>query len=128
MPSSSSGRTSWPADGVDDLRIVSNASTRGGTSPYSDYLSGTMTDMAESGGRRGRPYKGDRDQFISRPARAVGDEIRRRADAAGATYSDFISKILAEGLDMPEYAPAIPAQSDQGSLLSPQGGLHRQSA
>lgn len=87
-----------------------------------------MWDMAESGGRRGRPYKGDRDQFISRPARAVGDEIRRRADAMGLTYSDFIATILAEGLGMPEHAPPIPAKSTQGSLLSPQGGMHKQSA
>lgn len=87
-----------------------------------------MWGMAESGGRRGRPYKGDRDQFISRPARAVGDEIRRRADAMGVTYSDLIAMILAEGLGMPEHAPAALAQSAQGSLLSPQEGMHRQSA
>ena len=84
--------------------------------------------MAENRGRPGRAHKGDRDQFISRPARAVGSEVRRRADALGMSYSDFIAMILAEGLGMPEHAPAIPAQSAQGSLLPPQGGMHRQSA
>lgn len=84
--------------------------------------------MAENRGRPGRAHKGDRDQFISRPPRPVGDEVRKRADELGMSYSDFIAKILAEGLNMPQHAPAVPAQSAQGSLLSPQGGMHRQSA
>lgn len=102
--------------------------TRGRASRESDSMSGLILGMAETRGRPGRAHKGDRDQFISRPPRPVGDEVRRRAEALGMSYSDFIAMILAEGLGMPEHAPPVPAQSAQGSLLSPRGVMHKQSA
>lgn len=56
----------------------------------------------------GRPSKGDRDAFLTKPARPLGELIREQADAAGMTYGDYIAVILARELGMPEYAPALP--------------------
>ena len=53
-----------------------------------------------------RPSKGTRDMLVSRPARAIGDEVRSRADQAGVTISDYISILLAEHCGMPHLAPA----------------------
>ncbi|MBD8104795.1 hypothetical protein [Plantibacter sp. CFBP 8775] len=53
----------------------------------------------------GRPSKGDRDAFTTKPARPLGNAIRERAIASGMTYGDYIASILARELGMPEYAP-----------------------
>lgn len=57
-----------------------------------------------------RAHKGDRDIMVTRPARAVGDEIRRRADEQGLTISDYVSRVLALEVGRPDLAPAIPAR------------------
>ena len=57
---------------------------------------------------RGRPSKGDRDAFMTKPARPVGDAIRHNAEELGMTYGDYIAAILARELGMPEHAPMLP--------------------
>jgi len=61
----------------------------------------------------GRPSKGDRDAFMTKPARPVGDAIRRNAEQLGLNYGDYIAGILARELGMPEYAPAVPHTNDE---------------
>jgi hypothetical protein len=56
----------------------------------------------------GRPHKGDRDAFLTKPARPLGIAIREHADSAGMSYGDYIAAILARELGMPEYAPVPP--------------------
>lgn len=53
----------------------------------------------------GRPSKGDRDLLVTRPARAVGDVVRARADEQGLTISEYIAAVLAEVHDLPQHAP-----------------------
>lgn len=52
-------------------------------------------------GHGGRRSKGDRDQIITRPPRAVGDAVRAAADDSGMSISDYIAKVLADlhGID-----------------------------
>lgn len=85
-----------------------------------------MAPMAGPG-KRGRIHKGERDQFMTRPMQPVGDEIRARAAHLGMTYSDYIAMILAEAVDLPQYAPR-PPQDEQGALLSTQEVLYRHTA
>ena len=66
----------------------------------------------------GRPSKGDRDAFMTKPARPIGDAIRERAHAAGMSYGDYIADILARELGMPQYAPTIPHAQDQELPIS----------
>lgn len=69
--------------------------------------------MTERNRRGGRPSKGDRDAFKVRPARPVGDVVRAQADAAGMTYGDYISAILAREVGMPDLAPRAPHANDE---------------
>ena len=62
---------------------------------------------------RGRPSKGDRDAFMTKPARPVGDAIRHNAEELDMTYGDYIAAILARELGMPEYAPLPPHSNDE---------------
>lgn len=62
---------------------------------------------------RGRPSKGDRDAFMTKPARPLGDMIRHNAEELGMTYGDYITSILARELGMPEYAPVPPPTNAQ---------------
>lgn len=64
-------------------------------------------------GGPGRPSKGARDVFAVRPMQPVGDVIRANADALDMSYSDYISAILANALNMPEHAPTPPHAQDQ---------------
>ena len=77
-------------------------------------------------GRPGRIHKGDRDQFITRPARPVGDAIRARAAAAGMSYSDYIAAALAEHEGLSQYAPKPSPASAQGELQITEGGVRLQ--
>ena len=52
-----------------------------------------------------QPNKGDRDLLVSRPARAVGDAVRSRADQVGLSISEYVALVLAEHCGMPELAP-----------------------
>ena len=52
----------------------------------------------------GRPSKGERDSFFTRPAAAVGKVIRANADALGMPYGEYISACVAQFLDMTEHA------------------------
>lgn len=52
-----------------------------------------------------RAHKGDRDIMVTRPARAVGDEVRQRADRAGLSISEFIARTLAIEVGLPDLAP-----------------------
>lgn len=62
---------------------------------------------------RGRPSKGDRDAFMTKPARPVGDAIRANAEELGVTYGDYIASILARELGMPEHAPVPSLLKDE---------------
>lgn len=53
----------------------------------------------------GRPSKGDRDVFMTRPAREVGEIIRREAAAEGIPMSDYISRAVATYVGRPDLAP-----------------------
>ena len=64
-----------------------------------------VTAMAGRAGP-GRPGKGDRQLFATRAPRPLADVIRRRADEAGLTLSDYIASILATAHDMPEFVHA----------------------
>ncbi|MEB0000127.1 hypothetical protein QN355_18495 [Cryobacterium sp. 10S3] len=61
----------------------------------------------------GRPSKGDRDAFMTKPARPVGDAIRRNAEQLGLNYGEYIAGILARELGMPEYAPVATHPADE---------------
>lgn len=63
-----------------------------------------------------RASKGDRDIMVTRPARAVGQEVRRRAAASGMHISEYISRVLALECGLPELAPAL--RTDQELPLS----------
>lgn len=79
-------------------------------------LMGLNDQMARLNDGRGRPSKGDRDAFVTRPARPVGDEIRQRADAAGMHYGEYIAAVLAREVGMPELAPVPSVSADQEAL------------
>jgi hypothetical protein len=80
-------------------------------------------------GHGGRRSKGDRDQIITRPPRAVGDAVRAAADNSGMSISDYIAKVLADLHGLPELAPAAHLPVDQGVLPIEKGGARlRQSA
>ncbi|BDZ44050.1 hypothetical protein GCM10025865_33490 (plasmid) [Paraoerskovia sediminicola] len=78
-------------------------------------------------GRPGRKSKGDRDQFITRTARPVGDVLRERAEAAGLTYSDYIANVLAAHVGLPELAPSADAPG-QGQFNMTEEVVYQQSA
>lgn len=45
--------------------------------------------------------------MVTRPARAVGDEVRRRADAMGLSISEYIARTLALDVGLPDLAPQV---------------------
>jgi hypothetical protein len=52
-----------------------------------------------------RASKGDRDIMVTRPARAVGDSVRHRAQQSGLSISEYIAAVLAYDAGMPDLAP-----------------------
>ncbi|MDO5633429.1 MAG: hypothetical protein Q4G34_00955 [Micrococcus sp.] len=58
--------------------------------------------------RKGRPSKGDRDLFVSRPHIEVGKVIRARAERDGYSLSEYIATVLANHVDRPDLAPDQP--------------------
>lgn len=72
-----------------------------------------MRTMAQTG----RPSKGDRVVTYARPARAVRVALEKDAAAAGYdNLSDYISKILAEHVDLAHLAPGPARHPDQEAL------------
>lgn len=67
--------------------------------------------MAKNG--IGRPSKGERDAFMTKPAAPLGAVIRQRAEEARMTYGEYIAAILARELGMPEYAPQPPRRHEE---------------
>ncbi len=63
----------------------------------------------------GRPSKGERDAFLTKPALPVGELIRANSENLGMSYGDYISAIVANHLGLPEYAPH-PSMSEQEEL------------
>ncbi|MCY1718481.1 hypothetical protein OVA26_16215 [Microbacterium sp. SL62] len=55
---------------------------------------------------RGRPGKGARDAIVARPDIDLGDTIIYFAVRAHLTPGEYMVKLAAERLDMPEYIPA----------------------
>ena len=53
-----------------------------------------------------RASKGDRDIMVTRPARAVGNEVRRRAEETGLSISEYIARVLALECGLPDLAPS----------------------
>ena len=43
--------------------------------------------------------------MVTRPPRAVGDAIRRRADETGLSISEYIAHVLANDVGRPDLAP-----------------------
>lgn len=76
-----------------------------------------LNDQMESlKNHRGRPSKGDRDAFVTRPPRAVGTAIRERAQEAGMHYGEYIAAVLACAVDMPDLAPVAATPANQEAL------------
>lgn len=61
----------------------------------------------------GRPNLGPRDAFITRPPVALGQAVREAADQLDMSYGSYITKVLAEAVGMPEYAPKPAKPHDQ---------------
>lgn len=56
--------------------------------------------------RIGRPHKGARDVLVTRPALALGEAVRARAEREGYdSISEYIAAVLAEHEGMPDLAP-----------------------
>ena len=56
--------------------------------------------------RIGRPSKGARDVLVTRPALALGEVVRARAEREGYdSISEYIAAVLAVHEGMPELAP-----------------------
>ncbi|KAB1636068.1 hypothetical protein [Pseudoclavibacter terrae] len=66
----------------------------------------------------GRPSKGERDAIMAKPAMPLAKVIRANAEASGYTNGDYITKLVAEALGMPEYAPK-PDKADHGATQLP---------
>lgn len=64
-------------------------------------------------GSGGRPSKGERDLLVTRPAAPIGQAIRARADASELTISEYIARLLAEHVGLPDLAPAVEPKHDQ---------------
>lgn len=56
----------------------------------------------------GRKSKGARELLGTRPAEKLAEAARLRADELGMTMSDYLATLIAEDLDMPQYAPQPP--------------------
>lgn len=57
----------------------------------------------------GRPSKGDRYAGRATLSRRVAEAVWAIHDETGATVSDIVARFVALGLEMPEYAPELPA-------------------
>ena len=66
--------------------------------------------------RRGRKSKGDRDAFMTRPLRPVGDRVRANAAALGMDLGEYISYELAKAVGLPDCAPQPKPSTDQEAL------------
>lgn len=53
---------------------------------------------------------------LTRVAPDVRDAILAGAHESGLGISDYVAKVLAEALDLPQFAPAAHPRSDQGVL------------
>jgi hypothetical protein len=87
--------------------------SRGDTPPhilFRNRFVGNYGHMARYKAGPGRPSKGDRDAFVTRPARDVGNEIRRRAEEAGMPYGEYIAALLAYQVGRPDLAPRSAVQ------------------
>ena len=71
--------------------------------PVSDIRFRLDSGMAS---KRGRPSKGERDLFVTRPSAQLGRAVRASAEREGYAFlSDYIAAVLAEREGLPEYAP-----------------------
>jgi hypothetical protein len=71
--------------------------------------------MAERRGRGGRPSKGQRDLFVTRPPMEDADKLRDLADELGMTLSDTLAALLRIGLRHLGELPA-PSSTKQKEL------------
>lgn len=53
----------------------------------------------------GRPSKGPRDAILARPQVSLGQQIRQLAATARLTNGEYMVKLAAEQLDLPEFLP-----------------------
>lgn len=83
---------------VGDMTTVYEPSTEGLESPEE-----TSAPRAKS--RGGRPDKGKRDAIMARPDEAMGDDIIFFAARAHLTPGEYMVKLAAEELGMPQYVP-----------------------
>jgi hypothetical protein len=56
----------------------------------------------------GRKSKGVRELLGTRPDTVLAEAARRRVDELGISMSDYLAILLAQELDMPQYAPKVP--------------------
>lgn len=55
-----------------------------------------------------RPYKGDRDAILAKPAVPFAAILKENAMKQGLTYGDYLVALAAEALGMPQFAPTPP--------------------
>jgi hypothetical protein len=56
----------------------------------------------------GRKSKGVRELLGTRPDTVLAEAARGRVDELGLSMSDYLAILIAQDLDMPQYAPKIP--------------------
>lgn len=56
----------------------------------------------ETGRRRGRPYRGERRQVLTRLPVRQADELTARAAARGLSITDYVAAVLSEHLEQNE--------------------------
>ncbi|OAZ41444.1 hypothetical protein A9Z40_01845 [Microbacterium arborescens] len=64
--------------------------------------------MSRMGAQIGRPSKGRRDAILAKPPLEFGAILKSNADAEGLSYGEYLVKLAAERLNMPQYVPARP--------------------
>jgi hypothetical protein len=57
----------------------------------------------------GRKSKGARELLGTRPDTVLAEAARRRVDELGLSMSDYLAILIAQDLDLPQYAPKTPA-------------------
>lgn len=56
----------------------------------------------------GRKSKGARELLGTRPLSALAEAARARVDERGISMSDYLATLIAQDLDLPQYAPNAP--------------------
>ena len=64
----------------------------------------------------GRKSKGVRELLGTRTDSVLAEAARGRVDELGISMSDYLAILIAQDLDMPQYAPRTPARAQRMEL------------